>query len=555
MCVHLPLLLPVYVSSHRVWSRAAAIFKRKGRLTTSAVAYGKVRTSPSKKCYAHATRGHVPLSFETRSIHFTFTPTNLRFTSPSQALELLAEGTSTAAAHSDLRLQQEQRQQEQLNERPSTWLALAQTFAMGGRPRPWDSSAAEEEDDPQRSASVASIAGSTGSGSGTDSWHQWAASYLRARTCVLRALELVPSHATALHTLAMYNSELSKLADMLPITSELHNNWQLDVSEEERMWWTRLSPDAKGECSPALEPSPPYMGETEVPRRASSGYLVELFDTMAETFDTVQRAGCGPTKRSFPSSHAIFTCQAFLARSFVKPPVSHLHSHLRSHLRQVLEGELKYDAHKKVRQLLEELGTRPGLSHEKRWGNVLDLGCGTGLNGPLYHGECDALVGVDLSAQMLAKADSRGVYTRVLLGDLDEILPAFGDAEEAEQRKGGRALADEHFDLILATDTLIYFGDLHTVFRSAASRLSPSGRLAVSLELLPETEAGAQGSCGWRLQGAGTFAHTKQHVCEAAEAAGMAIELHDTEHSPRTERGEAVKGQIVILGLASSCAV
>lgn len=100
---------------------------------------------------------------------------------------------------------------------------------------------------------------------------------------------------------------------------------------------------------------------------------------------------------------------------------------------------------------------------------------------------------------------------------------------------------------MLATDTLIYFGDLRGAFAAAAGRLSASGRLAVSLErLLPDAEP-ASGGLGWRLQGSGTYAHSVAHVEEAAEAAGLAIELHDTEHSPRTEKGAAVLGQIVIL--------
>src|SRR5262249_16278963 len=42
--------------------------------------------------------------------------------------------------------------------------------------------------------------------------------------------------------------------------------------------------------------------------------------------------------------------------------------------------------------------------------DILDLGCGTGLCGPLFKDMARTLTGVDLSARMLAKARARGVY-------------------------------------------------------------------------------------------------------------------------------------------------
>jgi predicted TPR repeat methyltransferase len=56
---------------------------------------------------------------------------------------------------------------------------------------------------------------------------------------------------------------------------------------------------------------------------------------------------------------------------------------------------------------------------------VLDAGCGTGLAGEAlrdarFGGE---LLGVDLSPDSVALARSRGIYTEVVLGDLQEPLP------------------------------------------------------------------------------------------------------------------------------------
>ena len=54
-------------------------------------------------------------------------------------------------------------------------------------------------------------------------------------------------------------------------------------------------------------------------------------------------------------------------------------------------------------------------------------------------------MGVDLSAAMLRCAAARGGYTELLCGDLDALLPNMGA---------------RRFDLVLATDTLIYYGEL-----------------------------------------------------------------------------------------------
>ena len=123
----------------------------------------------------------------------------------------------------------------------------------------------------------------------------------------------------------------------------------------------------------------------------------------------------------------------------------------------------------------------------------------------------------------------------------------------AGEHIGGRGpLGDRHYDLILATDTLIYYGDLNRAFEAAASRLSPNGLLAVTLERMTEEEDLATGGHGWRLQGSGTYSHTTDHLHAAAAAAGLVVEHHDTEHSPRIEDGVPVNGHMAVLRLTKT---
>ena len=55
---------------------------------------------------------------------------------------------------------------------------------------------------------------------------------------------------------------------------------------------------------------------------------------------------------------------------------------------------------------------------------VLDAGVGTGLCGPLLRSSARQLVGVDLSAGMLAKARERNVYDELHEGELVAFMRA-----------------------------------------------------------------------------------------------------------------------------------
>lgn len=82
-----------------------------------------------------------------------------------------------------------------------------------------------------------------------------------------------------------------------------------------------------------------------------------------------------------------------------------------------------------------------------KW-NVLDMGCGIGLCGPLFRDVAAHLTGVDLSPRMVVKSREREVY--------DELRDR-GFMEELETHRG-------KLDLILAADVFVYTGSLEAVF-------------------------------------------------------------------------------------------
>ena len=75
---------------------------------------------------------------------------------------------------------------------------------------------------------------------------------------------------------------------------------------------------------------------------------------------------------------------------------------------------------------------------------AIDLGCGTGLSGEAFRPLCKKLVGIDLSPKMLEIAKKKEVYDVIENIDINKYLN--NDLEK--------------YDLFIATDVLIYIGDL-----------------------------------------------------------------------------------------------
>ena len=130
-----------------------------------------------------------------------------------------------------------------------------------------------------------------------------------------------------------------------------------------------------------------------------------------------------------------------------------------------------------------------------------DLGCGTGQVGVHLRALVGHLVGVDLSAGMLAKAHQRGCYDRLEQAELTEFLVQHPAT----------------FRLLTSADTLNYIGDLHPVFVAAATALLPGGHLVFSLEA-GEREP----DDGYRLEPSGRYAHSPEWTRRALATAGFA---------------------------------
>src|SRR5207248_233908 len=136
-----------------------------------------------------------------------------------------------------------------------------------------------------------------------------------------------------------------------------------------------------------------------------------------------------------------------MAASMFKRAVAARHDYAAAHadLARVLREAGKHDeAAKAAAEAKRIAGAKPIAGVADASLDVLDLGCGTGLCGALLRRWARTLVGVDLSPGMLEKARERGCYDRLEQGDLVAVM---------------RTMPARSFDLIVATDVLIYIGD------------------------------------------------------------------------------------------------
>lgn len=176
-------------------------------------------------------------------------------------------------------------------------------------------------------------------------------------------------------------------------------------------------------------------------------------------------------------------------QAYVRGLFDHYAGDFEPHLLQVL----RYRAHAAVVQAATEgLAGAPLAS-------ALDLGCGTGLCGPLLRPLVQRLVGVDLSPTMLEQARLRGVYDELLQADVAEHL---------------QATALRH-PLVTAADVFIYVGELDPVFAGVRRVLAPGGLFAFSVE------RGA--GDGLQLLPSLRYAHSEAYLRRLAARHGLAV--------------------------------
>eukprot|EP01039_Chlorochromonas_danica_P008459 gene8459-9325_t len=171
--------------------------------------------------------------------------------------------------------------------------------------------------------------------------------------------------------------------------------------------------------------------------------------------------------------------------------------------------------------------------------DVLDLGCGTGQAGSWLKDYARRLVGVDLSPEMVKKAEKKKVFDELHVQDMVDYL-----------EQGGAGGGGESFDLVVAAEALSYLGELDAVFRGVAKRVRPEGIFAFTLESLKEshtTKEEEEEDEQFKLLVNGRFGHSNGYLAKLIEESGFSRVLKARDFSPRLENGEAVHGYLYIL--------
>ncbi len=182
----------------------------------------------------------------------------------------------------------------------------------------------------------------------------------------------------------------------------------------------------------------------------------------------------------------------------------------------------------KVPGRLAALIEAKGRAH---YAHAIDLGCGTGLMGVELRARVDHLEGYDLSANMLAKAEDKGIYDHLDQADLSRGT--------AEARLINADLASGRADLVAAADVLMYLGDLEPVLGLAATLLSRHGHFAFSVEHLMD------GNGDFRLQPSLRYAHSPVYIERLLERSGFTL-LGSEKLVIRMDGGQPVNGILFI---------
>lgn len=149
-------------------------------------------------------------------------------------------------------------------------------------------------------------------------------------------------------------------------------------------------------------------------------------------------------------------------------------------------------------------------------GEILDLGCGTGLLGKRLKAVKNKIIGVDISSQMLAFAKQKNAYDELVEDDIMTYL----------QRHRNNLP-----QTIIAADVFCYFGDLAPLFKLCAPN-----KLIFSVEINEKID-------NFVIQANGRYQHQPQWVEQKLKDVGYQ-QISTTALTLRRENGKDVLGLI-----------
>jgi len=222
-----------------------------------------------------------------------------------------------------------------------------------------------------------------------------------------------------------------------------------------------------------------------------------------------------------PGNHSAKYMAAVLSGESPKsaPPeyVKELFNQYSNRFDKHLTRQLSYKTPQLLRNSLDK-----AIGKQKQFEKVLDLGCGTGLGGEVFRDVSGHMSGVDISRDMIGIAGKKALYHQLYVSEINEFL----------------ADCRENFDLVIAADVLVYFGDLEPLFSCLEKRLNHGACFIFSTESCPDE--------AYTLRSTGRFAHGTNYIKALAEKHQCKV-VNVTPVVLRKEGDKPVEGEIFIL--------
>lgn len=259
-----------------------------------------------------------------------------------------------------------------------------------------------------------------------------------------------------------------------------------------------------------------YAGEAQEEQHINFGYL--LYECVDEKGKEIALKYAHKWQKEFPENKIVqYMAQAIINGEPLKKAdpeyIKSLFDQFAADFDQTLEA-LEYQVPEYMAQTVKATLKKP-IGKIYRW---LDLGCGTGLCGvaikPII-GWC-RLTGVDISQQMLNKAQQKNVYDQLIC---DEIVNHMNQTKTK-------------YTLITAGDVLTYFGDLSEIFKAAAKVLSDHGLFIFTISENYENKD------NFHLTPSGRFVHSKDYILSFVKKYGF--EALQYEHKALRNEGDRV---------------
>jgi predicted TPR repeat methyltransferase len=210
--------------------------------------------------------------------------------------------------------------------------------------------------------------------------------------------------------------------------------------------------------------------------------------------------------------HMINSLKGHTSKSPPKEYVKNLFDDYAERFNDSLVQGLQYKLPFVIKDLIQN------ISSKSKFAKTIDLGCGTGLSGNGLSEISEHLSGIDISENMISKADELDVYDNLYTGDIVEVLNA----------------VQENFDLFVALDVLIYVGDVESIFKTVHKYSNPESIFVFSTEIQEES--------GYSLLSSSRYSHSDSYIMNQASGKFVLIKSKDTVI--RKEGNNLIHGKI-----------